>query len=72
MCSCTCTCTQVCSGDRALLFAHMFNVHKFNVGLPDNLVHVNELLDLLQTKINALQCIYCEKIFKRCVSSSFP
>lgn len=57
-------CKKICTGDRTLLFSHMFNVHKFNIGLPDNLVHVNELLDILQAKIASLQCIYCEKTFK--------
>lgn len=57
-------CKKVCTGDRTTLFTHMFNVHKFNIGLPDNLVHLNELIDLLQAKIASLQCIYCEKTFK--------
>eukprot|EP01112_Ceratiomyxa_fruticulosa_P015885 TRINITY_DN4741_c0_g1_i2.p1 TRINITY_DN4741_c0_g1~~TRINITY_DN4741_c0_g1_i2.p1 ORF type:complete len:326 (-),score=69.99 TRINITY_DN4741_c0_g1_i2:102-1079(-) len=51
-------------GARVRLFYHMFQIHGFNIGQPDNLVDINELLDLLQSKIDALQCIYCEKTFK--------
>jgi hypothetical protein len=57
-------CKKVFTGDRAVLFRHMFEVHGFNIGLPDNLVGVPELLDILQTHINELRCIYCMKTFK--------
>ncbi|KAI9205862.1 uncharacterized protein BJ171DRAFT_567167 [Polychytrium aggregatum] len=56
-------CKLVCD-NRSALFKHMFNEHGFNIGLPDNLVEVNEFLDTLQTKLSGLQCLYCEKIFK--------
>ena len=29
----------------------MFSEHNFNIGLPDNLVNVNEFLDLLESKL---------------------
>ncbi|KAJ1678329.1 hypothetical protein EV182_004274 [Spiromyces aspiralis] len=41
----------------------MFKEHNFNIGLPDNLVDVNEFLDILRGKLNNLQCLYCEKTF---------
>lgn len=41
----------------------MFSEHNFNIGLPDNLVHVNEFLDTLESKLTKLQCLYCEKTF---------
>ncbi|KAJ3028307.1 hypothetical protein HK097_005994, partial [Rhizophlyctis rosea] len=56
-------CKLVCDS-RMALFKHMFNEHGFNIGLPDNLVEVNEFLDTLQIKLASLQCLYCEKIFK--------
>lgn len=30
----------------------MFAEHNFNIGLPDNLVHVNEFLDTLEAKLS--------------------
>lgn len=43
---------------------HMFELHGFSVGLPDNLVHLPRLLDILKFKLDHLQCFYCEHIFK--------
>ncbi|XP_028400631.1 zinc finger protein 277-like [Dendronephthya gigantea] len=51
-------------GNRSQLFQHMVDNHAFNVGLPDNLVYVNEFLDKLEEKLNNLQCLFCEKTFK--------
>ncbi|KAI7894529.1 uncharacterized protein EV154DRAFT_498083 [Mucor mucedo] len=55
-------CKNICE-NRAILFRHMFAEHNFNIGLPDNLVHVNEFLDTLEAKLSNLQCLYCEKTF---------
>ena len=46
------------------LFDHMAFEHNFSVGKPDNLVYANELLDLLEDKLERMVCIYCEKTFK--------
>jgi len=46
------------------LFDHMAFEHNFSVGKPDNLVYTNELLDLLEDKLERMVCIYCEKTFK--------
>ncbi|RIA99062.1 hypothetical protein C1645_685074 [Glomus cerebriforme] len=51
------------SENRTLLFRHMFTEHNFNIGLPDNLVNVNDFLKILEDKLNNLQCLYCEKCF---------
>lgn len=42
----------------------MFEEHGFSVGLPDNLVHLSRLLEILKIKLEHLQCFYCEHIFK--------
>lgn len=42
----------------------MFQVHKFNIGRPDNLVHIAEFVDILQQRLDNLQCLYCEKTYK--------
>ncbi|KAG0017642.1 hypothetical protein BGZ81_010642 [Podila clonocystis] len=55
-------CKNVCD-NRTILFKHMFAEHNFNIGLPDNLVNVNEFLDMLEAKLTGLQCLYCEKTF---------
>ncbi|KAI9230163.1 MAG: hypothetical protein DHS80DRAFT_8186, partial [Piptocephalis tieghemiana] len=51
------------SHSRPSLFRHMFSVHNFNIGLPDNLVNVPDYLAVLQAKLDNLQCLYCEKTF---------
>ncbi|CAG8489640.1 3134_t:CDS:2 [Dentiscutata erythropus] len=55
-------CKNICE-NRAILFRHMFSEHNFNIGLPDNLVNVDEFLQILEKKLTSLQCLYCEKIF---------
>eukprot|EP00731_Ephydatia_muelleri_P007735 Em0004g73a len=57
-------CTQVFSGNRALVFQHMLDVHSFSIGQPNNLVFVEEFLEVLRQKLSSLQCFYCEKTFK--------
>lgn len=43
---------------------HMFEEHGFSVGLPDNLVHLPRLLNILRIKLEHMQCFYCEYIFR--------
>jgi hypothetical protein len=50
--------------NRHTLFKHFFNDHSFNIGLPDNLVEVDEFLDAMRAKLERLQCLYCERTFK--------
>ena len=38
--------------------------HNFSVGLPDNIVFVEEFLSLLDKKLGQNICLYCERIFK--------
>ncbi|XP_073253229.1 zinc finger protein 277-like [Porites lutea] len=57
-------CKQHFEGNRTSLFSHMTSDHGFNVGLPDNLVNVNEFLDVLEQKLTSLHCLFCEKLFK--------
>jgi hypothetical protein len=38
--------------NRTILFRHMFMEHNFNIGLPDNLVNVNDFLAILEDKLN--------------------
>lgn len=59
-------CRTVFDGNQAQaqLLDHMAFDHNFSVGKPHNLVYVEELLDILEDKLNCLVCIYCEKVFK--------
>ncbi|KAM4553105.1 zinc finger protein 277 isoform 1-T1 [Fundulus diaphanus] len=57
-------CSEEFTGNRASLLNHMARDHSFSIGLPDNIVYCNEFLDTLQCKLDKLQCLYCEKIFR--------
>ncbi|KAG0189346.1 hypothetical protein DFQ28_003514 [Apophysomyces sp. BC1034] len=46
-----CLFCKIVSDNRTALFKHMFSEHNFNIGLPDNLVGVNEFLDMLEAKL---------------------
>ncbi|RMC10115.1 hypothetical protein DUI87_12913 [Hirundo rustica rustica] len=49
---------------RSVLLNHMAREHAFNIGLPDNIVNCYEFLAVLQGKLDNLQCLYCEKVFR--------
>uniref|UniRef100_A0A3P8TNK5 Zinc finger protein 277 n=1 Tax=Amphiprion percula TaxID=161767 RepID=A0A3P8TNK5_AMPPE len=57
-------CSEEFTGNRSFLLNHMAREHSFSIGLPDNIVYCNEFLDTLQSKLDNLQCLYCEKIFR--------
>ncbi|XP_014677907.1 PREDICTED: LOW QUALITY PROTEIN: zinc finger protein 277-like [Priapulus caudatus] len=59
-------CKNQFSGSRGRqeLLNHMAHLHGFSLGLPDNLVFTDELLDLLQDRVTKLYCLCCEKVFK--------
>ncbi|CAG2116105.1 unnamed protein product [Medioppia subpectinata] len=57
-------CRKVFTENRANLFAHLAADHGLNVGNPDNIVHCRELLDVIDRRVTALQCLYCERTFK--------
>uniref|UniRef100_A0A8V0XAA3 Zinc finger protein 277 n=1 Tax=Gallus gallus TaxID=9031 RepID=A0A8V0XAA3_CHICK len=57
-------CDQEFTGNRSVLLNHMAREHAFNIGLPDNIVNCYEFLAVLQEKLDNLQCLYCEKVFR--------
>ncbi|XP_040199747.1 zinc finger protein 277 [Rana temporaria] len=57
-------CDEEFKGNRSILFKHMKEEHAFNIGLPDNIVYCNEFLDVLQKKLDNLQCLYCERTYR--------
>ncbi|KAK4016015.1 Zinc finger protein 277 [Daphnia magna] len=61
---CCLFCRKIFTGNRKVLFDHMNFDHNFSVGLPDNVVFVEEFLNLLDEKLSQNICLYCEKTFK--------
>ena len=57
-------CRTVFEGSSAKLLNDMCYDHNFSVGQPHNLVFIEELLDILENKLDSLVCIFCEKVFK--------
>ncbi|XP_063223627.1 zinc finger protein 277 [Bacillus rossius redtenbacheri] len=45
-------------------FNHLSSKHNLQLGLPENLVFTDKLLDTIQEKMDSLQCLFCEKYFK--------
>lgn len=43
---------------------HLYTKHFLQLGKPDNLVFIDELIDFVEEKITNLICVYCEKVFK--------
>lgn len=43
---------------------HLYTKHFLQLGKPTNLVYVNELIDLVEHKMETLICLFCEKLFK--------
>ncbi|CAK9825364.1 Zinc finger protein 277 [Anthophora retusa] len=57
-------CRMEFSGLRITYIKHLAQKHNLYFGKPDNLVFIDEFLDKIQTTIENLICIYCEKVFK--------
>jgi C2H2 type zinc-finger (2 copies) len=43
---------------------HLFSKHFLQLGKPENLIFIDELIDFIEDRLTNLVCIYCEKIFK--------
>ncbi|KOC69728.1 Zinc finger protein 277, partial [Habropoda laboriosa] len=57
-------CRMEFSGLRITYIKHLAQKHNLYLGKPDNLVFIDDFLDKIQTTIENLICIYCEKVFK--------
>ncbi|XP_075169467.1 zinc finger protein 277 [Haematobia irritans] len=57
-------CRDVITGLRSLYLEHLFNKHFLQLGKPENLIYIDELLGKVQSNLENLICLYCEKIFK--------
>lgn len=43
---------------------HLYEKHFLQLGKPENLVFIDDLIDFIEEKLTNLYCIYCEKLFK--------
>ncbi|XP_026495750.2 zinc finger protein 277 [Vanessa tameamea] len=57
-------CRYVSNGTRANYLNHLYEKHNFHIAKPDNLIFVDDLVDLIASKLEKLQCIFCEGLFK--------
>ncbi|XP_055384626.1 zinc finger protein 277 [Condylostylus longicornis] len=60
-------CRDIIKGTRSDFLEHLYNKHFVQLGKAENLVFIDELIDIVQSKLENLICLYCEKTFKdRC------
>lgn len=57
-------CRDVITGVRSLFLEHLFNKHFLQLGKPENLVYIDELIAKVQDNLENLICLYCQKVFK--------
>lgn len=57
-------CRDMIKSSRWHFIEHLFKKHFLQLGKPENLVFIDELIDTLQAKLENLVCIFCEKKFK--------
>ncbi|XP_063386576.1 zinc finger protein 277 [Cydia fagiglandana] len=57
-------CRHVSKDTRAVYLNHLFEKHNFHIAKPDNLIFIDDLIDTVASKLDNLQCIYCEGFFK--------
>lgn len=57
-------CRDIIETTRGDLLEHLFSKHFLQLGKPENLVFIDELIDMVQSKLNNLICLFCEKKFR--------
>ncbi|CAH1395147.1 unnamed protein product [Nezara viridula] len=57
-------CRQIIEPTRSEYLIHLSTQHNLQLGKPENLVYVDELIEILEQKMEKLQCIFCERTFK--------
>ncbi|XP_023953473.2 zinc finger protein 277 [Bicyclus anynana] len=57
-------CRFVSNDTRASYLKHLYEKHNFHIAKPDNLIFIDDLIDLISSKLDKLQCIFCEGLFK--------
>lgn len=57
-------CRFVSTTTRSTYLNHLYEKHNFHIAKPDNLIFIDDLVNLVAQKLDKLQCIYCEGLFK--------
>uniref|UniRef100_A0A8D8K0H1 Zinc finger protein 277 n=1 Tax=Culex pipiens TaxID=7175 RepID=A0A8D8K0H1_CULPI len=57
-------CRDLVAATRSEFIEHLYTKHFLLLGKAENLVFVDELVDVVQDKMDRLICLYCEKVFK--------
>ncbi|KAM3965659.1 zinc finger protein 277 [Aphomia sociella] len=57
-------CRFMSTTTRASYLNHLYEKHNFHVAKPDNLIFIDELVNTIAQKLENLQCIFCEGVFK--------
>lgn len=57
-------CRNISTTTRANYLNHLYEKHNFHIAKPDNLIFIDELVNTIATKLEKLQCIFCEGNFK--------
>ncbi|KAJ8712492.1 hypothetical protein PYW07_005334 [Mythimna separata] len=57
-------CRNISTTTRASYLNHLYEKHNFHIAKPDNLIFIDELINTIATKLEKLQCIFCEGNFK--------
>lgn len=57
-------CRDVVKCTRRNFIEHLFSKHFLQLGKPDNLVFIDQLINTVHTKLDTLICLFCEKKFK--------
>lgn len=57
-------CRYVSNDTRSSYLNHLYEKHNFHIAKPDNLIFIDELVNMVASKLENLQCIYCEGHFK--------
>ncbi|XP_032519099.2 zinc finger protein 277 [Danaus plexippus] len=57
-------CRLVSNDTRANYLNHLYEKHNFHIAKPENLIFIDDLVNLIANKLENLQCIFCEGVFK--------
>lgn len=57
-------CREIIKTKRCDFIEHLFSKHFLQLGKPENLIFIDELIGTIQAKLDSLVCLFCEKTFK--------
>lgn len=57
-------CRDIIKTSRYAFIEHLYNKHFLQLGMPENLVFIDDLISTVELNLNELKCIFCEKTFK--------